>query len=313
MASQDGRPVVILAVVVARWCGVSTLRFLGDPFIQYGDALAAPEATADDIAAAWRALAKKRLASFAWLRKVRADAHLQPLLSEFGSVIASDGAPFVDLQQPAAMPGARKLRRLRQRFANHGELTFDIQEGEAAKPLIARALELKREWMAARGLTNRVIGDSDWESVLDELTAPGGLAKIAAARLSSGGRAAAIEIGFVYRNRWYAFLGSLEPEFAKFSPGQIQTADTIEYCRAAGYDAYDFLGPIHPQKTALMSDQIALRDYGVALDIRGFTGLCAAHIIPWAKAGMLSVPPGLRRFIIRGNGTERVGSVSRSG
>ena len=42
---DQGRPVLLFPTVVGRFCGVPTIRFLGDPLIQYGDVLASPAAT----------------------------------------------------------------------------------------------------------------------------------------------------------------------------------------------------------------------------------------------------------------------------
>ena len=44
VACDGDHPVAILPGVIGRSAGVSTLRFLGDPLIQYGDVIASPEA-----------------------------------------------------------------------------------------------------------------------------------------------------------------------------------------------------------------------------------------------------------------------------
>nr|WP_246700558.1 GNAT family N-acetyltransferase [Variibacter gotjawalensis] len=294
----------ILAAAVGRWLGVPTLRFLGDPFIQYGDALKAPEATSDHVARAWHAIRDARVASFAWLRKVRADAHLSQALTEGGTVIGADAAPYIDLGKPAGKLGARKLRRSREKLAEHGEVVFGVSGGEAAKPWLDRALQLKREWMAARGLTNRVVGDPFWEGAFGALTQQDGPMKLVAAHLSCGGKPVAIEIAFAFGNRWYSYLTATEPDYAKYSTGQLQIVDAIKHAQDAGFEVYDFLGPAYPHKTQFTDTQVGTNDFGIALDVTGFAGLYAAQMIPSVKARVLSLPPGLRRFIFRNAGNE---------
>jgi CelD/BcsL family acetyltransferase involved in cellulose biosynthesis len=142
---RDGAgPVVILPTVITRWLGMPTVRFLGDPLIQYGDAIARPDVRRDHLETAWRAALDPAVAVFAYLRKVRADARIAPLAAQYAATVAADAAPFVDVIRPQAANArdARELRRLRRRLAERGPTELRILRGVAALPALEEALRL---------------------------------------------------------------------------------------------------------------------------------------------------------------------------
>jgi CelD/BcsL family acetyltransferase involved in cellulose biosynthesis len=288
------RPMVVFPTVTRVWRGVRTIQFLGDPLTQYGDIAAAPDATPSHILAAWKAATDPAAGQFVYLRKVRADARIAPLLAAEASTVASHEAPFVDVQAPAALNArdARELRRLRRRLAEHGDVNFAVLRGAAARMAAAEALAFKREWLASRGLSSSVIGDPVWEGALMALIG-GPNARVA--RLSAGGRTAAIEIGLVHADQWHCYLGALAPEFAKAGPGQIQMDETIAYCRENGIAAYDLLAPADEYKRRITRDTIAVNDHAVSLGAGGRFGLLLARLVPLAKQLAAKLPARLRR------------------
>jgi CelD/BcsL family acetyltransferase involved in cellulose biosynthesis len=292
------RPMVVFPTVTRIWKGVRTIQFLGDPLTQYGDIAAAPEATPAHIQAAWQAAADPAAGQFVYLRKVRADARIAPLLAAQTGTVATHQAPFVDVQAPATLNArdARELRRLRRRLAKHGEVDFAVLRGGAARMAAAEALSLKREWLAGRGLNSSVIGNPVWE---DALMAMIDGPHACVARLSVGGRTAAIEIGLVHAGNWHCYLGALAPEFAKAGPGQIQMAETIAHCLNDGLSAYDLLAPADEYKRRITRDAVAVSDHAVSLGATGRFGLLLAHLVPVAKRFAEKLPPQVRRSLLR--------------
>jgi CelD/BcsL family acetyltransferase involved in cellulose biosynthesis len=294
---DGGRPVVVLPTVVTRWSGVATVRFLGDPLIQYGDALALPEASDADLDAAWRAAADPRVAQLIYLRHVRADARIAPALARHAAIVASARAPHVDTaaSTPSAH-AAKELRRLRRRLDERGPVSFEILQGPEAGKATREAIDLKREWLAARGASSAVIGDRDWEAALLALASDEG-SPLRMARLSVGGRTAAVEIGLAHDGRWCAFLGALSPEFAKAGPGQVQMADTVAYCRDAGFACYDLMAPADPYKTRIAHGSAAVHSHAAALSPAGWPGLLLARMRPLAKRLAARMPSPARQVI----------------
>jgi CelD/BcsL family acetyltransferase involved in cellulose biosynthesis len=299
---KNGRPLVIFPTVVSRFLGVTTVRFLGDPLIQYGDVVAAPEASVEQLKAAWAAVADPAVASAVLLRKVRADAKIVPLLAKIASRLNGTEAPFVDLQQgdKRRQKHARELQRLRRRLAERGEVRLEILRGPAVGQVLDEVLALKKAWLAQRGLPSLVFGNPNWEGVLLELVGKNaGGPEMVAARLTVGGSAAAIEIGFADARNWFAYIGVLAPDFAGAGPGHVQTADTIGHCREMGLARYDLLPPSQPYKRVLATAAVPVCDYGVALAVSGHLAVWTERLMPKAKVVIGAMPSQLRSFILR--------------
>lgn len=298
---EAGHPAAILPGVLVRRNAIATLRFLGDPLIQYGDAVAAPGTAPELLEAAWRTAVRSSGASLIHFRKVRADARIAPVLARHAQTISRHEAPFLDLQrpQPAASGYGRELRRYRRRLAEAGEVRFETLHGPAAALAANEALRIKREWIAMRGLPSNVIGDPDWEQAIVALASEAdSTTGLHAARLSVGGRTAAVEIGFLHGGRWYAFLGALAPDFAKAGPGHVQMAETVDFCRQSGLAAYDLLAPSDAYKRLIANGAVAVRDHAMAVGGSGWLGLLAERAMPAAKRILSRVPPRLRNVLI---------------
>jgi CelD/BcsL family acetyltransferase involved in cellulose biosynthesis len=296
---ESGKPVVILPTVVTRWNGLATIRFLGDPLIQYGDAVVAPGASSASIEAAWRAAADPAVASLVYLRKVRDDAKLATLLTKKAKAAAVHEAPFVDVAQASSMNArdARELRRLRRRLDELGGVTFEVLQGPEAAFAVAETLALKRAWIGGHGLPSSVIGNRDWESAICDVTGAAS-SPLRVARLLVGGRTAAAEIAFVHDGRWCAFVGAIAPDFARSGPGHVQMAETIAHCRGAGISLYDLLAPTEAYKSRIAHGAVEVRDYVAPLTTAGWAGVAAARSIPAIKAVAARTPPGLRRLLV---------------
>lgn len=301
IAREAGRPVVLLPTVVGRAFGLRTVRFLGDPLIQYGDALIAEDATAAHIETALAAACRPDMASLVHLRRVRAPSRLAPVLSRRCATVGRSEAPFVDLAKPVLRSARdrRELQRLRRRLAEYGEIRLEIRRGTSAAAALLEALALKREWLTGHGLHSRVIGVPEWEAALFGLTQKGGAeGPLAAARLTVGGEPAAVEIGFVWDGCWYSFLGAFVPEFARCGPGQVQMAETMARCAADGLARYDLQPPPDRYKARLAGATVPVHDYALALTVGGRGGVAALRAVPTIKDMIARMPPGLRRIIL---------------
>lgn len=293
-----GRAAVVLPTVISRIGGVRVVRFLGDPLIQYGDILAAPDADMTAIELALRTAEDRSRATVMMLRRVRADARIAPLLARRGTVVMEQAAPFVDISAgPAAHArDQRELRRLRRRLADAGDCRFAVLQGGAARAAVAEALRLKRGWLVGRGMPSSVIGHSDWEDAI--LAVADDASLLRAAILTVAGRLAAVEVGLVHAGRWHAFIGAHAPEFSRLGPGHVQMAETIATCRAQGFAVYDLLAPGDAYKIKIAHGAVAVRDHVVALTGAGRLGLIAAPLLPAVKQLASRMPPGLRRILL---------------
>jgi CelD/BcsL family acetyltransferase involved in cellulose biosynthesis len=291
---EHGEARAILPLVLTSMAGNRVLRFLGDPLIQYGDAVLSRAGSEAHLVQALLA-AGKLGADAALLRKVRSDAKIAALLSRRAHVSQVEEAPYVDLRREASLPprDARELRRYRRRLSEQGEVKLHITRGAEAHHCVRTALDLKRNWLSTKGFTSSVIGDAAWESVLVTLVT-GHASLLACARLEVGGKLAAIEVAVTHGKRWHAFLGATNPEFAKSGPGQVQMADTIAYVREQGFAAYDLLAPADPFKRVIATGAIAVCDYALPLSLQGQVAARAFRFAPQAKSLLGKLPAPIR-------------------
>jgi CelD/BcsL family acetyltransferase involved in cellulose biosynthesis len=291
---EHGAPVAILPLVLTSMAGNRVLRFLGDPLIQYGDAVLSRAGSEAHLVQALLA-AGKLGADAALLRKVRSDAKIAALLSRRAHVSQVEEAPYVDLRREATLPprDMRELRRYRRRLSEIGDVKLHITRGAEAHHCVRTALDLKRNWLSTKGFTSSVIGDAAWESVLVTLVT-GHASLLACARLEVGGKLAAIEVAVTHGKRWHAFLGATNPEFAKSGPGQVQMADTIAYVREQGFAAYDLLAPADPFKRVIATGAIAVCDYALPLSLQGQVAARAFRFAPQAKSLLGKLPAPIR-------------------
>jgi CelD/BcsL family acetyltransferase involved in cellulose biosynthesis len=296
---DHGAPVAILPLVAAAMAGSRVLRFLGDPLIQYGDAIVARGSTDAHLAQALAAAATLG-ADAALFRKVRSDAKIAPLLSRRAQIARVEEAPYVDLRRDGGLNprDARELRRYRRRLADRGEIQLVVTRGAEALNCVRTALDLKRNWLETRGFTSSVIGDEHWEATLFALAAARD-STLACARLEAGGRLAGIEIALLHGKRWHAFLGAIAPEFAKCGPGQVQMAETIAQARAEGFAAYDLLAPADPFKRVMATGAISVCDYALPLSLQGQLTARAFRFAPQAKSLLAKLPSPLRGGVAR--------------
>jgi len=291
---EHGEVRAILPLVATSMAGSRVLRFMGDPLIQYGDAVLSRSGTEAHLVQALLT-AGKLGADAALLRKVRNDAKISALLSRRAHVSNVEEAPYVDLRRETGLPprDMRELRRYRRRLAERGDVKLHITRGAEAHHCVRAALELKRNWLAAKGFMSSVIGDAHWETVLTSLVADHANL-LACARLEVGGKLVAIEVAITYGRRWHAFLGATNPEFAKSGPGQVQMADTIAHAREQGFLAYDLLAPADPFKRVIATGAVAVCDYALPLSLQGQVAARAFRFAPQAKSLLGKLPAPIR-------------------
>jgi CelD/BcsL family acetyltransferase involved in cellulose biosynthesis len=298
---RNGRPVLIIPTVLTNLWGARVLRFLGDPLIQYGDVIATADVCDADLAAAWNNIVGLNSASLVLLRRVRDDARISIWLNQKATQINSEETFLVELSKPSALGSrnARELRRLRRRLSDLGSTHTAVWTGSDAEDVLLNALELKRDWIKAQGLTSTVIGNPDWERALRDICCAGALTVVV---LSVDTRFAAFEVGLRDADCWYGFLGVFNNDFARMGPGQVLTADCIEIARNMGLVCYDQLPPAHDYKRQQATRTLCVRDYALPLTQTGRLFAVAARMAPEIKSLLAVLPGELRRPLLAFSG-----------
>jgi CelD/BcsL family acetyltransferase involved in cellulose biosynthesis len=254
VAREHGRLTGALPLFVERRFGVRVARVLGEDAAALADVLVADGAHPQTAALL---IDRARCgADLADVFGLTADSRLGRRLT----LVPRAEAPVLELAggwdavyQARTSAKRRSLhRRRRRQLAELGPVEFTVARAPAE---LAAALEEAFRLHAARwrdrpeasGFATPT-GRSFHRAALQAL-APSGVARIALLRV--GGQAVACNYFFVLRDRMYFHELAFDPAFARWSPGQITTLDTLAAAAAEGVERVEFLGGAERYKLEL--------------------------------------------------------------
>lgn len=278
----DGRLVLIAPFAVVCKAGLKQLCWMGEPVSQYGDIIAAPEAT--DLAtmmAAWQFAVAATHADFANLRKVREDALVAPLLARLGSrVTATEEAPFIDIarftdlgafEATIAAKGRKNRRRKLRRMEELGPVTFEtVASSEHAGRLASYALLLKRAWLRTRNQISLAMLDDRYAAFFAD-AARGGVqptgCKVMLIRSSN--ETAAMQSVLENKGAYFLHIAVYTSKFDKVGPGSLLLEHSIAECFRDDICRFDFLAPRHDYKLEFTDNAVLVHDHALAVSSLG--------------------------------------------
>ena len=287
---QDRKLVFVWPLMKMKIGPFTLLRWLSDPFGQYGDVLISRKADAR----AWMASAMDLLVRLKGidairLRHVRNDAAAFGFLSErFKELGDTDTAPFLDLtaypdenayERRYTKDQRKRRKKIRKTLENFGAVEFELLEpGPAMDKSIADAIVNKRAWLKERGLYSKPLVCPLLEDFLCEMSRLKG----DGAHLSRQGspRYADDLLGNRHAFRFDAF---------RLHHGARHIADRcFTGATAHGYVAaprhkrrmrrFDLMIPGDPHKDSWSNGQMAVREFSAPLSPRAqsmLASICA--------------------------------------
>ena len=311
---RDGRLVLVLPLVSERRAGLKQLSWLGEPVSQYGDFIAAPEASQiESLAAAWAFAVASTGADLANLRKVREDAIAAPLLARLGMTItATEEAPYLCFHRArdvesyrAGVPSkhrqknrSRQLRRLQER----GPVAFEIYTGtKEAATLATYAVLLKRAWLGRRDKISLALADDRFAAFFaDVAESAANPVQCDVLVLRSCNEIAAMQI--VLENKGIRFLhvAVYAAKFEKTGGGSLLLENSLANCYAGQVRCLDLLPPRHEYKMDFADGVTMIHDHALALS---GLGRCYTHgylgVRRRLKARIEAMPAPARRLLAR--------------
>jgi CelD/BcsL family acetyltransferase involved in cellulose biosynthesis len=114
--------------------------------------------------------------------------------------------------------------------------------------------------------------------------------------LTLDGRPIAEQWGFVFNNRYYAYVATWTPEFEEASPGKLHLEEVIRCCHERGVRVADFLMPAARYKFTWTDQAMPVADYALPLTLFGQlqSSLWSAGLRPALKGLALRLPAALR-------------------
>lgn len=279
---QDGRLVMLWPLMIAREGPFRALKWLSDPFPQYGDALVAREADREGLLrAAWLHLAALPDIDTIVLRKVRADAAANGVLAaSCAHTTEKRVGCFMEIGRFAshdelmkALPSRRRQlrRKLRKKLEEAGPLAFETAfSGDRFVPTIRETMRLKRQWLKDTGQVSKPVSDPRLDDLLASFAdAPEGGPRVAVGTLTCGGRPAAYEVAFHYKRHHYLYIIAQTPEFVEQSPSKVQVDEAQAWGLQNGIETFDLLPPSDRYKRDLSDQTIEVFDYVKAASASG--------------------------------------------
>lgn len=308
VAHRDGRLVGALPLCVLPQRGLRVLSFVG------GDTALADLLVADgengDIAAGLARRAASTQHDYADLMGLPARS---ALVAELGpsalTLIERAESPVLDLSQgwdavyTAKLSSKRRNhhRRRRRQLAAHGRIDVGIaRTPEELDRALEDAFRLHRLRWDGRpdgsGFASPV-GRRFHRAVVQAL-APLAIPRIVT--LSVDGRAVAFHYFLLLERRMYVHRIAFDPEFARFSPGMVNTLDAIEAAAEEGATRVEFLGGAERYKLELADHLEPLYEgLGLAASVRGRVAV-ARRVAAIRIRKRLKRSSAIRRFYFEG-------------
>jgi len=311
---EAGRLVLVWPLVVEAQNGVRVLRWMSEPHLQYGDVLV--DSTAIDheraMGEAWRVIANVSDCDAIHLAKVLEGGTVHGFLSRQCAFTCNENtATRLDLRgfetpedyrQSLGKKRRRRHNQRRNRLDKLGAVSFDVHVDDADyADAVATALTFKQRWLRETGLRSSTIHEAATETFLSAL---GGAdhsdAEHVASVLRIDGVPVAIELGFVFKNHYYAYLGAFDWDHAAHSVGKVQMDLMVEWCIERGCDAYDLLGTPTTYKSEWADRETPMIDFCHARTLAGRAHIMwLTHLRPRAKRAFEDLAADKRRALSR--------------
>lgn len=311
---QHGKLVMIWPLMREQIGPLKQLSWLGDPVTQYGDVIVdntCANKTEALLKTAWSELKSSAHADLMNLRKVRADSPLYNFLQTQKTVTTTtEYAPYIELSKAPSFDqimerysprSRRNRRRLQRRLEKMGTITLKRPDsGDEAKKLAIRSLELKREWLASRGLLSRALADDRSIEFFSNLA--GSKEKDTGCVVQAvccDDVPVAIEISFLCKGSLHLHVTVFDLKFEKAGVGAFLLEDNIRTAFNDKIEIYDFLAPANKYKGEWSDASVAVSDWAASLSPKG-TLWCHGYLKvlrPAMKSMFEKIPTKLRQRV----------------
>jgi CelD/BcsL family acetyltransferase involved in cellulose biosynthesis len=281
---RGGTLVFAWPMMLTRSGPLTIMRWLSEPFLQYGDVLVHRSEDAGWwMAEAGRKLNVTRGIDGVRLRHVRDDAAAAPYLkTSFRDARYAELAPWLDLTAfadeaayDARYSSAQRKRRKKIRKSLEdafGPVRFDIiSAGPVQTESLAIALREKSQWLDDRGRQNRVLGCERMCRFLGDLAGASGPVDLVVSQMSAGNKPVSWEIGLRSGGVHYAYITSHVNGVTDYSPARLHMDYSQRQALKDGMTAFDLMLPNDAYKDSWCSGRAATADYHLPLTLAGWS------------------------------------------
>ncbi len=309
---ENGRVVMIWPMMIVRHGPVSVMKWLTDPYAQYGDIVAAPSAfRLAWLEAAWKAITNSDIDGIS-LRYVREGSIAHRFLSQKHVKTAdNNAAPFLDLTpysdvdaySSALSRNQRSQRsKLGKRLSKTGNVSFAVyRSGTELKAAIDSGLALKRRWLKEQAFKADILTEPGFEGFLSDLAyeQPSGM-NVAAGVLSRNDEVLSVDIGLHYKNEYFGYLLVQDVELLEQSPIKVHLDLLQKWTVERGFTRFDLMIPNDGYKAHWASGEVKVDDFVLATNLWG-AAYCNGYLgwlRPKLKRIYHAMPASLRQAVV---------------
>ena len=279
---DEGKLVFVLPLMKEKSGPVRVLRWLSEPFGQYGDALiSADHAVKPWLSNAIEFIRHLKDVDVIRLRHVREDSVVADFCkSSLVDARLDEKAPFLDLTAYAneesyearyTSTQRKRRKKIRKELEEMGAVEFRLlPPGSMCDAALTDAITEKNLWLEERGRQNRALKSPQLLKFLKDLSrANGGYLEVETSELRAGDRPVSWEVGFNFRGTHFAYITSHVNALTDLSPGRLHMDLSQRHCIRNGQKKFDLMVPHDQHKESWSSGFVKTADYYVALTMLG--------------------------------------------
>ena len=187
----------------------------------------------------------------------------------------------------------RRDRTKRNRLAELGDVRFFTPDDpkEIASTLDTLMVQKARSF-ARMGIGNLFAKAGYREFYTALATAPQSRHLVHVSQLKVGARAAAVNLGLQFRDRYYYVLASYDDDeqVARFGPGAAHLHELMRYAIEHGHKIFDFTIGDEPYKRDWCDQRRPLYDYIASVSVTGFLVASQIRLAHWLKRSIKQTP-----------------------
>lgn len=283
--------------------GVRIAEMSGEPIIQYNDLYSGDEGEFKKFQDQIVPQLKQNKIDLVYFHNVRSGSNLYRQIENIGEIIATKKAPFIDLTQFNSLNDylkslsannrkskRRALKKLKAQFSVEFETVID---GQIDAALFDQVIQLKKNQLDKMGLTSRLFeSPTEIKRLKAIILKPNKEFQCVFSLLKCDDKIAAAEIGYLYHDIYYSFLGAMDERYKSYSPGSCQLVKTIEWAVANKVKIFDFLAPEDAYKFSWADDgYVEVYDFILPLSFKGqiVGNIYLKMLRPWLKKAYLYI------------------------
>lgn len=245
------RLAAVLPLCIRRHRGVRILEWMGARVADYCDALVDPRL--DDKTAfstLWQAIDRRGGFDLARFNHVREDAHVFSALEDHHpwteTLEHAGGVPiqWSSGEQWLQRQSASMRDRVKYNARRMLKAGYDVQLWQPAEPyapIIDVLVAQKRPWLAARGLSSMICEPAGVHFLHAAVAESSKRGELHLSVVRKNDHIAACDLAFVRNGVIYSYLGSFDPDFAKYSFGRVLMDRLVMWACDNGMRRYDLL------------------------------------------------------------------------